>query len=83
MFATLPSPWYNIVHVPGVLFGNMRCNNFSDVVLFTRRSSKMSPELKSKVTLRVTLFQLGPPVFVVRNAFALRSILYHVLVTSS
>ena len=80
MFATLSSPWYNIVHVPGVPLGNMRCNNFSDVVLFTRRSSTMSSELKSKVTWRVTLFQLGPPVLVVRNVLALRSILYQVLV---
>ena len=42
----------------------------------------MSPEFKSKVTRRVTLFQLGPPVFVVRNALALRLILYHVLVST-
>ena len=80
MFATLSSPWYNIVHVPGVPLGNMQCNNFSDAVLFTHRSSKVSPELKSKVTRRVTLFQLGPPVLVVRNALVLQSILYQVLV---
>ena len=40
----------------------------------------MSPEFKSKVTRRVTLFQFRPPVFVVRNALVLRLILYHVLV---
>ena len=82
MFFTLLSPWYKIAHVPGVPLGNMQCSNFSDVVLFTRKSSKMSPELKSKITGHVTLFQLGPPVFVARNALALGSILYHVLVST-
>ena len=80
MFVTLPSPWYNIVHVPGVPLGNMRCSNFSGVVLLTSRSSRMSPEFKFKVMRRATLFQLGPPVFVVKNILALRSILYRVLV---
>ena len=48
--------------------------------MFTSRSSWMSPEFKFKVTWRVTLFKLGPPVSVVRSVLALQSILYYVLV---
>ena len=83
MFSTLLSVWYNTVHVPFVYLGIMQCKNLFEVPLLAFKSSMIHPVVKANVTRCIAARQTGLLHFVVRNVFAFRSSLYHVLLADA